>query len=162
VIALSAIPDSLERFVTRLCYIRVCLLQLRLANHFDASTENKLKLRVGDQDIAVPVAASGNIVEESEYRFFLYRCVRFLLAHGRVDCGLLFACHYAPLFVVSMAVACLTDRLIDKWFSLVRHWPLYDAIYYSPFIASKLSVWKSTGESKLQVSRVACSGCIYN
>ena len=34
---------------------------------------------------------------------------------------------------------------------LVRHWSLYESIYYSPYVAAKLSVWKSTGENKLQV-----------
>ena len=33
---------------------------------------------------------------------------------------------------------------------LYRHWSLFDAMYYSPYIASKLSMWQSNGVGKLQ------------
>lgn len=35
-------------------------------------------------------------------------------------------------------------------FFLHRHWPLYDAMFHSPYIASKLSVWHPQGTARLQ------------
>ena len=35
-------------------------------------------------------------------------------------------------------------------FMLHRHWPLFDAMYYSNYVASRLSVWKADGKRKLQ------------
>jgi hypothetical protein len=36
-------------------------------------------------------------------------------------------------------------------FFLYRHWSLYDAMYHSPYVASKLCVWNQQGTVKLQV-----------
>lgn len=36
-------------------------------------------------------------------------------------------------------------------FFLYRHWSLYDAMYHSPYVASKLGVWNPQGTVKLQV-----------
>ena len=38
----------------------------------------------------------------------------------------------------------------DLRFMLLRHWSLYDAMFFSPFVASRLAVWKSHGKEKLQ------------
>ena len=35
-------------------------------------------------------------------------------------------------------------------FMLHRHWPLFDAMYYSNYVAARLSVWKADGKRKLQ------------
>ena len=35
-------------------------------------------------------------------------------------------------------------------FFLYRHWSLYDAMYYSPYVASKLAVWKTQGSFRLK------------
>ena len=35
-------------------------------------------------------------------------------------------------------------------FYLYRHWSLYDAMHYSPYVASKMAVWKTHGSFKLQ------------
>ena len=34
-------------------------------------------------------------------------------------------------------------------FLLFRHWSLYDAMYYSPYVASRIPVWKANGKNKL-------------
>ena len=34
-------------------------------------------------------------------------------------------------------------------FALFRHWNLYDAMYHSPYVASKLGIWKERGRKKL-------------
>eukprot|EP01035_Chromulina_nebulosa_P018949 gene18949-24757_t len=39
---------------------------------------------------------------------------------------------------------------LEYRFFMYRHWSLYDSMYYSPYIASKLLVWQSQGTSKLQ------------
>jgi cell division control protein 45 len=36
-------------------------------------------------------------------------------------------------------------------FFMYRHWSLFDAMLYSPYIASKMCVWQAQGTSKLQV-----------
>lgn len=35
-----------------------------------------------------------------------------------------------------------------------RHWSLYDAMFYSNYVASKLEVWKTQGTAKLKVFSV--------
>ena len=32
---------------------------------------------------------------------------------------------------------------------MYRHWNLYDSMYYSTYIASRLGIWKSNGKKKL-------------
>ena len=34
-------------------------------------------------------------------------------------------------------------------FMLYRHWNLYDSMYYSRYIATKLGIWKHTGKQRL-------------
>lgn len=34
-------------------------------------------------------------------------------------------------------------------FTLLRNWSLYDAMYFSPFVSSRLSVWKAPGKARL-------------
>jgi cell division control protein 45 len=34
-------------------------------------------------------------------------------------------------------------------FALFRHWNLYDAMYHSPYVASKLGIWKERGRKRL-------------
>lgn len=34
-------------------------------------------------------------------------------------------------------------------FALFRHWNLYDAMYHSPYVASKLGIWKEKGRKRL-------------
>lgn len=34
-------------------------------------------------------------------------------------------------------------------FMLLRHWNLYDSVYYSNYIATKLSIWKESGKREL-------------
>jgi hypothetical protein len=41
-------------------------------------------------------------------------------------------------------------------FFLYRHWSLYDAMYHSPYVASKLGVWNQQGTVKLQVRIGSC------
>lgn len=38
---------------------------------------------------------------------------------------------------------------LELRFMLCRHWSLYESMYYSPFVASRLSVWKSNGRQQL-------------
>ena len=35
-------------------------------------------------------------------------------------------------------------------FMLHRHWSLFDAMYYSNYVAARLSVWKHDGKRRLQ------------
>ena len=35
-------------------------------------------------------------------------------------------------------------------FMLFRHWSLYDSMYHSSYIASKLGIWKERGRKRLQ------------
>lgn len=37
----------------------------------------------------------------------------------------------------------------DLRFMLFRHWNLYDAMYHSSYVASKLGVWKERGRKRL-------------
>jgi cell division control protein 45 len=34
-------------------------------------------------------------------------------------------------------------------FTLFRHWNLYDAMYHSSYVASKLGIWKERGRKRL-------------
>lgn len=34
-------------------------------------------------------------------------------------------------------------------FTLFRHWTLYDAMYHSSYVASKLGIWKERGRKRL-------------
>jgi cell division control protein 45 len=34
-------------------------------------------------------------------------------------------------------------------FALFRHWNLYDSMYHSPYVASKLGIWKEKGRKRL-------------
>ena len=34
-------------------------------------------------------------------------------------------------------------------FMMFRHWTLYDAMYHSSYVASKLGIWKERGRKKL-------------
>jgi cell division control protein 45 len=42
------------------------------------------------------------------------------------------------------------ETTMDYRFFLYRHWSLYEAMYYSPYVAAKLCVWKQQGSNKLQ------------
>jgi cell division control protein 45 len=44
-------------------------------------------------------------------------------------------------------------------FALFRHWNLYDAMYHSPYVASKLGIWKDRGRKKLS-GLLAKMGCV--
>jgi CDC45-like protein len=44
-------------------------------------------------------------------------------------------------------------------FALFRHWNLYDAMYHSPYVASKLGIWKERGRKKLS-GLLAKMGCV--
>lgn len=44
-------------------------------------------------------------------------------------------------------------------FALFRHWNLYDAMYHSPYVASKLGIWKERGRRKLG-GLLAKMGCV--
>ena len=115
------------------------LQQTRLANHLDMisggdGSSSKGVLKAGDQELYVPNAETGHIMEEKEFRFFLYRS-------GSTGC---FGNHLQSPLTIVCCVA------------LSRHWSLYESIYYSPYIASKLSVWKSAGENRLQVDVLCC------
>lgn len=35
-------------------------------------------------------------------------------------------------------------------FTLFRHWNLYDSMYHSSYVASKLGIWKEKGKKRLQ------------
>lgn len=35
-------------------------------------------------------------------------------------------------------------------FTLYRHWNLYDAMYHSGYVASKMGIWREKGKGKLQ------------
>ena len=35
-------------------------------------------------------------------------------------------------------------------FMLYRHWNLYDAMYYSPYLASRLGIWRTQGQRRLR------------
>lgn len=43
------------------------------------------------------------------------------------------------------------EEAAEYRFFLYRHWSLYDAMFHSPYVASKLSVWNHQGTAKLQV-----------
>lgn len=51
------------------------------------------------------------------------------------------------------------EEAAEYRFFLYRHWSLYDAMFHSPYVASKLSVWNHQGTAKLQV-RALCKGCV--
>lgn len=38
----------------------------------------------------------------------------------------------------------------DFKFFMYRHWSLYDSMYYSPYVASRLVVWKQRGKNRFQ------------
>merc|ERR1711871_1281799 len=42
------------------------------------------------------------------------------------------------------------EDILDYRFFLYRHWSLYDSMYYSPYVASKLSTWRAQGGAKLR------------
>lgn len=42
-------------------------------------------------------------------------------------------------------------------FMLYRHWTLYDSMYYSNYVATKLGVWKQRGDFELLA--VCCTLC---
>jgi hypothetical protein len=42
--------------------------------------------------------------------------------------------------------------VISSFIMLLRHWSLYEAMYYSNYVASKLEVWKTQGTAKLKVN----------
>ena len=42
------------------------------------------------------------------------------------------------------------EELNEYRFFMYRHWSLYDSMYFSPYVASKLACWKSQGNAKLQ------------
>ena len=42
------------------------------------------------------------------------------------------------------------EDTMDYRFFLYRHWSLYDSMYFSPYVASKLSTWRAQGGAKLQ------------
>lgn len=44
-------------------------------------------------------------------------------------------------------------------FALFRHWNLYDAMYHSPYVASKLGIWKEKGRKRLH-GLLAKMGCV--
>jgi cell division control protein 45 len=35
-------------------------------------------------------------------------------------------------------------------FTLYRHWNLYDAMYHSGYVASKMGIWREKGKGRLQ------------
>lgn len=35
-------------------------------------------------------------------------------------------------------------------FMLLRHWSLYESMYYSNYVASKLGTWRAKGQEKLK------------
>jgi cell division control protein 45 len=44
-----------------------------------------------------------------------------------------------------------TIKYVDDYrFMLYRHWTLYDSMYHSPYVATRLGIWKETGRKKLQ------------
>jgi len=44
----------------------------------------------------------------------------------------------------------LSVRATDELrFTLFRHWTLYDAMYHSSYVASKLGIWKEKGRKRL-------------
>lgn len=53
----------------------------------------------------------------------------------------------------TLVPACETGRIVADFeyqFMLYRHWSLYDSMYHSPYIASKLLVWWSQGKQRLE------------
>lgn len=42
---------------------------------------------------------------------------------------------------------------------LFRHWTLYDAMYHSSYVASKLGIWKEKGRQRL-TGLLAKMGCV--
>ncbi|KAH8057912.1 hypothetical protein JL722_6454 [Aureococcus anophagefferens] len=48
------------------------------------------------------------------------------------------------------AAGTVTLEAEELRFMLHRHWPLFDAMYYSNYVAARLSVWKADGKRKLQ------------
>ena len=44
---------------------------------------------------------------------------------------------------------------LEYRFFMHRHWSLFDAMFHSPYIASKLKVWQTSGKNQLQVT------CVY-
>ena len=61
--------------------------------------------------------------------------------------------HSPSLSPARSVVASPTDTSIrlspDPRFYLLRHWSLYDSMLHSPYIASRLGIWKDTGTKKL-------------
>jgi len=45
-------------------------------------------------------------------------------------------------------------------FTLFRHWTLYDAMYHSSYVASKLGIWKERGRKRL-TGLLAKMGCAF-
>ncbi len=53
----------------------------------------------------------------------------------------------------TLVPACEAGRIVADFeyqFMLYRHWSLYDSMYHSPYIASKLLVWWSHGKQRLE------------
>lgn len=53
----------------------------------------------------------------------------------------------------TMVPACEAGRIIADFeyqFMLYRHWSLYESMYHSPYVASKLLVWWSHGKQRLE------------
>lgn len=55
-----------------------------------------------------------------------------------------------PQSVTSVNPDDLSIRATEELrFTLFRHWTLYDAMYHSSYVASKLGIWKERGRKKL-------------
>lgn len=55
-----------------------------------------------------------------------------------------------PQSVISLNPDDLSIRATEELrFTLFRHWTLYDAMYHSSYVASKLGIWKERGRKKL-------------
>ena len=52
------------------------------------------------------------------------------------------------LLTVSGAETGLVEETLDYRFYLYRHWPLYESMYHSSYIAAKLGVWSHVGMRK--------------
>jgi len=53
-------------------------------------------------------------------------------------------------FILSLNPDDLSVRATDELrFMFFRHWTLYDAMYHSSYVASKLGIWKERGRKRL-------------
>ena len=79
--------------------------------------------------VTIPASETGHIYWTEEYRFFMHRCD-----------------------IINSDVTFINYKNAPPFSGFNRHWSLYDAMYHSNYVASKLEVWKTQGTAKLKVN----------